>query len=113
MGDGGDSMPVKRCSAPGCVALVPVGQRNCDNHTIKWLGSGGGRVIKGDDLRKARAALFARQPICCRCNRALSAIRDHIVPLAAGGADVVQNTQGLCKPCDKEKTDEDRRIYGF
>jgi 5-methylcytosine-specific restriction endonuclease McrA len=35
------------------------------------------------------------------------AIRDHVIPLAEGGADVYVNTQLLCPACDRLKTHAD------
>jgi 5-methylcytosine-specific restriction protein A len=55
-----------------------------------------------------RAELFKRDPLCVMCARAgltrLATQRDHIVPLAEGGADSVGNTQGLCDDCHEGKS---------
>lgn len=50
-------------------------------------------------------------PLCVRC-KAKGIVRmweelDHIVSLDKGGEDILENTQGLCKPCHAEKTAED------
>ncbi len=59
--------------------------------------------MSGRKLQRARAELFARHPFCQICHRAVATIRDHIVALAAGGADVEENTQALCRRCNEEK----------
>ena len=55
-----------------------------------------------------RAALFTREPLCAECKRhgrtTLANLRDHIIPLAEGGADDQSNEQGLCHDCHEEKT---------
>ena len=47
-------------------------------------------------------------PLCVLCRalgrRTLATIRDHIIPLAEGGADDSTNQQGLCKDCSDIKT---------
>lgn len=60
-----------------------------------------------------REALFRAKPLCAHCEprgvTALAVIRDHIIPLAEGGEDVEENTQGLCAKCNKVKTDAESR----
>lgn len=55
-----------------------------------------------------RADLFTRQPICQECKRhgrvTIATQRDHIVPLAEGGADDSSNEQALCDPCHEAKS---------
>lgn len=74
-------------------------------------GSPGKRVSGGKrQLRNAR--LFARNPLCVHCKQQGRTTPvdewDHIVPLEAGGLDVVSNLQGLCLDCHKAKTAQDR-----
>lgn len=63
------------------------------------------RGRKGQAMRKA---LFAREPLCRTCEAAgrtrLASIRDHIIPLAEGGADDETNEQPLCAECSDIKT---------
>lgn len=46
--------------------------------------------------------------LCATCLQAgrveAATIRDHIIPLAEGGLDVDENTQGLCDACHARKT---------
>jgi len=55
-----------------------------------------------------RADLFQRDPLCAECSRhgrvTLATQRDHIKPLAEGGADDETNEQGLCDDCHEEKS---------
>lgn len=38
----------------------------------------------------------------------LATIRDHVLPLAEGGADTAANVQGLCDPCHDLKSAAER-----
>jgi 5-methylcytosine-specific restriction protein A len=63
--------------------------------------------MTGRKLQAARAALFGREPLCriCKANgrTRLADTRDHIKPLAEGGADDDSNTQPLCRACNDAK----------
>lgn len=63
--------------------------------------------IRGLTLQRLRARLFEESPLCVECltaNRVTAAtIRDHVVPLAEGGADDDTNTQALCSTCHETK----------
>jgi len=67
--------------------------------------------IRGRDLQRRRAALFARAPWCALCpkrgTRNRATIRDHIIPLREGGRDDDSNEQGLCQTCSDIKTREE------
>lgn len=58
-----------------------------------------------------RAALFQRAPLCAECERqgriAPATQRDHVVPLAEGGADDTTNEQGLCDACHDAKSENE------
>jgi 5-methylcytosine-specific restriction enzyme A len=64
--------------------------------------------IRGRELQRRRAQLFASHPWCARCldegRRTRATIRDHIVPLAEGGTEDETNIQGLCLDCSDLKT---------
>lgn len=55
-----------------------------------------------------RSVLFASNPLCAECERlgrvTLATQRDHVIPLAEGGADDDSNTQGLCFDCHEGKS---------
>ena len=49
-------------------------------------------------------------PRCCAiCGSTQALELDHVVPLAEGGADAVDNAQYLCRPHHSLKTDAERR----
>ena len=58
----------------------------------------------GRALQAKRHQLFRRQPFCARCHVEVATVRDHVVPLWAGGLDVEANTQALCVACHDTKT---------
>lgn len=64
--------------------------------------------MTGRKLQAARRELFERDPLCASCRLkgivTLAQFRDHIIPLAEGGEDTSENTQGLCGPCHDEKS---------
>ena len=70
--------------------------------------TGATKRVTGRKLQAMRAALFARDPLCAECKRygrvTLATLRDHINPLAEGGADSDDNVQGLCHDCHEKKT---------
>lgn len=98
------------CSHPGCGVLVRDGSGRCAKHPrAAWSKKvDAPKRITGRRLQKLRAELFTRQPLCAECachgRRSLSTQRDHIVPLAEGGEDVEENTQGLCDDCHEAKS---------
>jgi len=55
-----------------------------------------------------RRRLFERQPFCVECLKdgryVAATIRDHVMPLAEGGADDESNEQGLCQHHSDLKT---------
>lgn len=81
-----------------------------------WVSNHSKRVITGHALQKARAKLFAINPLCVECQKkgltALAVIRDHITPLALGGKDIESNTQGLCLSCHDAKTAAESQAWG-
>jgi len=64
--------------------------------------------ITGRRLQVMRTDLFRREPLCVQCKAqglvVLATQRDHIRPLAEGGSDSEDNTQGLCEPCHEAKS---------
>lgn len=105
---------MRYCAVPHCPNKVERGR--CADHqrgqgeAQGWSTSHGQNVhrMRGRALQRARAALFAREPLCriCRAAGRVSAavIRDHIVPLAEGGQDADYNVQPLCQTCSDAKT---------
>lgn len=97
------SAPLRCCAEPGCPALVPKGR--CPAHAkAAWGSTTPTPRIRGRKLIRLRAELFVQEPFCRVCKVRLATIRDHIVPLAEGGADEPSNTQPLCLTCSDAKT---------
>jgi 5-methylcytosine-specific restriction protein A len=91
--------------------LVRDGTSRCVKHKVAaWSrkSTASKRRFTGRRLQEERRRLFERDPLCAECRRqgrvSLAAIRDHIKPLAEGGEDVEENTQGLCAACDEVKS---------
>lgn len=61
-----------------------------------------------------RARILARSYGCCNeCGTpAVTLELDHIIPLAAGGADIEGNMQPLCVKCHKAKTRREAGVTG-
>ena len=98
------------CGHPGCGALVRDGSGRCAKHPqVQWVKRPTPtKRVTGRRLQALRAALFAEKPLCAECERAgrvaLATQRDHIAPLAEGGADDGGNVQGLCESCHDAKS---------
>ena len=104
--------PLRPCSHPRCPALVasgacPVHQRPAWHHAQEVPR------VRGRALQRRRARLFAEHPLCVSClalgRTRVATIRDHIVPLAEGGADADSNTQALCVACHDLKSQQESR----
>jgi 5-methylcytosine-specific restriction protein A len=69
--------------------------------------------MRGRALQKERALFFRAHPLCAECERqgkiTRAVHRDHIIPLAEGGLDIRENTQGLCESCHTVKTKEESK----
>lgn len=103
----------KPCSHPGCGVLVRDGGGRCAKHPKKqWVTKAATKRTTGRKLQAMRAALFRRCPLCVECQRqgrvTLATQRDHIIPLAEGGADDETNEQGLCIECHDIKSKAER-----
>jgi len=99
----------KPCAHPGCGVLVRGKGSRCAKHAnvnVNLFATK--RTVKSDALTKERRRLFAEHPLCAKCLETgrvtLATERDHIVPLADGGADEEGNTQALCHSCHVAKT---------
>lgn len=128
------------CSGPGCLRKVADDVRFCDECRPARPAANPGRVHTSgydaelDRLRKSprwqrtRAVVAKRDPICKRCDRALTEIVDHVVPAREAitqaqlsglyrldkhaGYFFVSNLQGLCRACHWVKTNEDKLHTG-
>ena len=109
---------LRHCAVPGCPVLVQAGRCQAHGGTGRSsVGISGWQArpsaapvtrIRGPELQRLRADLFAREPWCRLCarrgQRTLATIRDHVVNLDAGGSEDEANVQPLCVPCHNAKT---------
>lgn len=119
-GGGVPTAAMKPCSGR-CGRLV--GSGRCEQCTSRFGPHGWSAEARKDDakrlrgraLQAARAALFAREPLCRMCSSgswrdsrgtggALATVRDHIIPLGEGGEEDESNVQPLCAECNIRKT---------
>jgi len=100
------SSPPKPCTR--CGVLVRDGGSRCELHRQVWVKAKPTKRITGRRLQAMRHSLFTREPLCQECKRngkvGLATQRDHIKPLAEGGADDETNEQGLCDECHEAKS---------
>lgn len=102
--------PARECTYPGCKTLVRDGSGRCVSHPqIAWSRDAPPpERIRGRRLQAMRRQLFRNDPLCVECAKAgrvtLATIRDHVIPLAEGGEDDQDNTQGLCVACHDVKS---------
>src|SRR4029453_4795115 len=96
------------CRYPGCPRL------DCAEHReLRRPWASAVPIDRGTSHqnRKWREALFARTPLCAHCRAkgrmTVATIRDHILPLAHGGIEDVDNTEALCAGCHAIKTQRD------
>ncbi|MEP7304199.1 MAG: HNH endonuclease [Acidobacteriota bacterium] len=102
--------PPRPCFVRTCPTL------NCTEHpVVPWRPNVGPPPprIRGRQLQRLRAQLFARAPWCVHClaagRRTRATIRDHVIPLAEGGRDDHTNEQALCVDCSDAKTREESK----
>jgi 5-methylcytosine-specific restriction protein A len=104
--------PLRPCAAPRCPTLVVRGR--CIEHARKgWEKPQETPRIRGRALQRMREELFTSEPLCRICRQqgrtTLATIRDHIIPLAEGGADEAANCQPICLSCSDAKTREEAK----
>ena len=60
--------------------------------------------LSGADKRRRRAAVIARDGNgCAMCGTRRNLTLDHVIPLAHGGSNRIENLQLLCRGCNKLK----------
>jgi 5-methylcytosine-specific restriction protein A len=104
----------KVCSDVHCAAIIAPGTSYCDEHdAARDRGAWGSGRTATPEWRALRAQILARDKHQCQlrhdgCKIAAN-IADHIVPVAAGGADSLTNGQAVCGSCHDIKTAQERR----
>jgi 5-methylcytosine-specific restriction endonuclease McrA len=130
---------MRLCS--GCQTKVPDAVRFCDGcKAERGIVPGAGKehttgydavldgLRKGTRWQRTRSVVIKRDPLCKRCDVAVSEIVDHIVPAAVAiqqaqasevfpydkyaGYYLKSNLQGICRPCHHIKTIEDKTHVG-
>jgi HNH endonuclease len=89
------------------LALVRERQRRADRKLERAHAALAGEVAERRRQpipREARLAVFKRDGgRCVECGSNFDIQYDHVIPIALGGADTVENLQILCAPCNQAK----------
>ena len=115
----------KQCGVPGCPGLVPrdsAGRRYCEKHAEKEAAEGHRHNERSEPRdpfygtmrwRRKSDFILRRDPVCQKCQVALSECADHIVPrkLRPDLAWDDDNLQGLCSDCHNRKRSLERAEY--
>lgn len=100
-------VPASPCGTPGCPELRP-----CEDHPIKaWANSKQIRHARGATLpphqetARRRKVLHIHRRICHICGEPFADQVDHVIPLAEGGPDTIDNLRPIHgEPCHRIKT---------
>lgn len=105
--------PPKPCAHPGCRALVPRGERWCQEHRrevrreVDAARSPERRKLYNSAAwKKVRRAFVLAHPVCSTpgCGMPVTDV-DHVVPVEQGGAPLSwSNLDGKCHACHSRKT---------
>lgn len=94
---------MKVCAEPGCPALQP-----CERHPkTGWANSKRSSRVKSGSAQQRDAAFVMRRDrgVCHVCRQPGADEVDHVVPVAEGGADTLDNKAPIhARPCHVEKT---------
>jgi 5-methylcytosine-specific restriction protein A len=95
------------CHVPTCPALVTA-RTPCPRHPVLAPWQRQAPRGRGYRWQRRRAAQLRAQPLCALCYLAgrtrYAEEVDHVVPLRAGGGDIDDNLQSICRACHAEKT---------
>jgi 5-methylcytosine-specific restriction enzyme A len=85
-------------------------ESRCPTHRRKaWEGSNRRERTRSgwSQQRRARYILRRDEGRCHRCGRPGATIADHVIALAEGGADDVDNMAPICVSCNRQKVAEE------
>ena len=68
---------------------------------------GGGRIYSSDDIARLRLMKLRRDPLCARCGKLAEDVH-HVVALADGGRNMMENLESLCHSCHSTITARER-----
>jgi 5-methylcytosine-specific restriction endonuclease McrA len=99
----------KICSEPSCPNFAP-----CPTHGRKaWAGSARDRGLQSVTgvrrQKRARYIIDRADTICALCGYPGADQIDHIIPLAHGGLDTIENCQPVHQHCHAEKSAHERQ----
>ena len=116
-------MPMKPngpCKHPGCAALVPAGNKYCEEHRPLYARPAESRGY-GSQWRKASKQFLEHHPLCVKCREegkfVKATVVDHIIP-HRGAPELFwdrSNWQPLCKKHHDQKTgsEDSRPVYRY
>lgn len=97
------------CSEPGCGEIAE--GYHCDDHKPKpWASSTRRQKVRSgwEQQRRARFVMLRDDGVCSWCGQAGADEVDHVIPLAEGGPDHLDNLQPIHGPrsggCHSQKT---------
>lgn len=107
-------LPTLRSSLPVLASGLKAAPQDAGRERQAWAKRPDApKRMTGRPLQRARAALFARQPLCVLCEEqgrtTVATERDHIIPVALGGSDHESNIRALCHACNEA---ERVRVFG-
>lgn len=100
------SRPLSQCTVAGCPNLVARPGKCWQHQRETAIVTNMERrrsPAYGRAWRRKRHAWLRDNPYCVVCGAPATDV-DHIIPLAAGGADDAANYQSMCSFCHKRKT---------
>lgn len=107
----------KFCGNAECGALVPAGQRYCQECEQPWKTSHPTRNSRSADAKWRKTVKFVlnRDRRQCQiryvgtCFGPASEV-DHIIPVSQGGTDHPSNLQAVCRPCHLAKSSDEGHL---
>ena len=87
------------CTASRCPACTRARQRARD----QWRGTPRQRGYDATYYANRRIVIAASDGLCSWCHRRPATSADHLVPLAKGGTNAIENLIPCCGPCNASR----------